>query len=182
VTTVALLLALLGSEGNVQEMPLGFRLIAPGEALKPPPEPVACADDMTDFAPVPTPFDDDRVISYAGDDGETTKWTLMPGIVLSECGFVKATNTAIEHRRLKLELASLRVLWEFKTSQWYSAEVNYQQTVSELMGKLKEANQPSFWEEWDAQIVAVVSVVVTVAAIFATVEIYKQLAPQVVVQ
>jgi len=177
--TALLLLALLAEPA---EMPLGFSLLPPNPVLEPPAPPVECTEDMTDFEPRPTPFEDTMIIPYKGDKKEVLHFRLAPGILLSECGFTKATNIKIEHRRLKLELAALRTLWAFKQAQWTSGEVRYQETIEALQKDLKEANAPSFWEEWDAPIVAAITVVLTVAAIWGTVEIYKAIAPRVTVQ
>lgn len=172
--TALLLLSLLAEPAK---MPLGFSLLPPDPVLEPSPPPVECADDMTTFEPRPTPFEGPVTVVQEGPGGQEIRFQLDPGILLSECGFTQATNTRIEARRLRLELAALRALWAFKQDQWGKGEAHYQETVLRLQESLREANSPSFWEEWDAHISAVVAVVLTVAVVWGTVELYKALAP-----
>ena len=153
--TALLLLALLAAEPaerSDEAMPLGMTSVPLQidleQYLPPLKPPVPCDPGMTTFEPKPTPLAGDFGISYIDQKtGKKSSWLLEPGMLVSECGFVEMINIRAEHKRLKLELSSLRDLRVREFDLWKQAELGYQTRIVGLENDLRDVS--GFWQLYD---------------------------------
>jgi len=141
--------------------------------LPPPAPPVECSAVMLTFPMTKNPLVEDFTVKYLDLDKKSQTWILRPGYLLSECELVKIINTRVERDRLDLELSSLKNLRSKEFQLWRIGEGQYSTRIRDLEGKLQEAQQRSFWDEWKGEMGFGLGVVVTIALVIGTAEALK---------
>ncbi len=170
------LIILAAVAADAEKPALGISLIPPKLDLPAPAEAIACALDMTTFAPYPTPtLAHSMTIVIKPPKGTTPaeKWTLQTGLLVSECEFVKIINMRVEHKRMKLELAILTTLDETREKLWLEAERRYQTRIVEMEEELKEAYEVSLWDEVKTPLFYCLGVLTAVGTMLVVAELMK---------
>ena len=153
---MTLLLATMLVANPAVGTPLDVSLVPPNmdmeKYLAPPSPPVKCSDDMTRYEQIPVSVKDAVELKLTNENDEEYMLLLRSGMLMSDCGFVRVINTAVEHKRFKLELGTIKDLRLKERDLWTQGEYKYQLRIMELEEQLKNARMPSFWDEWKAPI------------------------------
>jgi len=173
---IAITILLLVTAADAEEPPLGISLRPPTLELPPRPERVKCEEDMTRFNPDPVPLLENKVVAYKDADEKYMTWTLRPGILMSECGFVDHLNVLAEHKAMQAELNAVVQWMNLATKFWSEAETQYQTRIVELEEDVKDAREPTLWDEIKTPLAFFLGAAVTVGLIFGTAEIIKAMA------
>lgn len=101
--------------------------------LPPPPAPIVCSADMLDYPIVVLPFDTPQVLIYQDGAGGIDDVEIPPGYVMSTCELLKITNLKVEAKRLRTELAAMRVLRDKEFALWRLMEQQYETERNRLL-------------------------------------------------
>lgn len=102
--------------------------------LPPASPPVKCAPDMSNFPAYVLPFDTEQVLFYHDlTTFAAREITIRPGYVVSECELLKITNLRMEAKRLRTELAAMRVLRDKEFQLWRVLQSQYDTQLRTLL-------------------------------------------------